>query len=136
MPVSVVSWMPTTKMTTTRGTMTSWTRTPTTWTRTTDERRDYLGLLGQRHGCESSNWSGPGRGNVPPPLSPQGGLGGGEDGNEDAKNKRWAESVGMDIKRGRGEKTTTLYKRGHLGLQEDGIHVHRKSKKKDKKDKK
>jgi hypothetical protein len=70
-----------------------------------------------------------------PLLSPQGSLGGG-DGDEDAKNKRWVESVGMDIKKGRGEKTTTLYKRGHLRLQEDGVHVHRKGKKRDKKVKK
>jgi hypothetical protein len=34
--------------------------------------------------------------------------------------------MGMDIKKGRGEKTTMLYKRGHLGLEEDGVCVHRK----------
>jgi hypothetical protein len=61
---------------------------------------------------------------------------GGDNGNEDTKIKRWAESVGMDIKKGRGEKMTMLYKRGHLGLKDDDIRMHRKGKKKDKKDKK
>ncbi len=42
----------------------------------------------------------------------------------------------MDIKKGRGEKMTMLYKRGHLGLKDDDIRMHRKGKKKDKKDKK
>ncbi len=44
--------------------------------------------------------------------------------------------MGMDIKKVRGEKTMMLYKRGHLGLEEDGVCVHRKGKKKDRKDKK
>ncbi len=77
-----------------------------------------------------------GQGRQTSPLCPSKTGWGGDDGDKDAKNKRWAESVGMDIKKGRGEKTMMLYKSGHLGLKEDGICVHRKGKKKDKKDKK
>jgi hypothetical protein len=128
--------MLTTEMAITRGMMMLWTRMMTMLTRTTDKLRDYSRSPGWRRGRERSDRSWPGGGGGLPPLVPPRRVGGGDNGNKDAKNKRWAESMGMDIKEGRGEKTTTLYKRGHLGLKEDGVRMHRKGKKKDKKDKK
>jgi hypothetical protein len=68
-------------------------------------------LINQDRGTVASAAIGPGWAGVAnlPPSSPYHGLGpgggdGDNDGNKDAKNKRWAESMGMDITQGRGRR--------------------------------